>query len=205
MNNRGLPLIAGLVVLVAGCIPVYAPVGDIDKAEPDKSLVGKWTVAKSSGLAGLLEIKALSVTAPEVKGNPKGLMRGVMTSGGRELPMWFFTSTVDKRTYVNVIVASSGDPPVFDEEGAFAKWKKQESKQYFIFQATREGDKLTLDCGNNDAFTALMRESNIKDDSGKHFPYFYTPAGWMAKYLDKTGPDRIFDGSNILVMTREKE
>jgi hypothetical protein len=207
MSRRALWVVFAFAVLSPGCVPVTEPVGDIDKAEPDKNLVGKWTVTKSSGLAAELKIEALAVSAPEVKGNPKGLMRASMNQGGGESPIWFFVATVGKHTYVNGIVGppDGSNLPAFEEEGSYAEWKKGERKRYFVFRTARDGDKLTLDCGNNDTFTKLMKDAGIKDDDAKYLPYFNTPAGWFTKNLDKTAPDKIFDGTNVLELKREKK
>jgi hypothetical protein len=207
MSRRVFLAVLAFAVLSPGCVPVAEPVGDIDKAEPDKNLVGQWSVTKGRGTADKLQIKSLTASAPEVKGNPKGLMRGSMKTSGEETPMWFFTSTVGKHTYVNVIIGATegGQPPTFDEEGAFEKWKKEPTKAYFVIRATRDGDKLTLDCGNYDTFTGLMKEANIADNGRNSLPFFKTPAGWFTKSLDKTAPDKIFDGTNVLELTRDKK
>jgi hypothetical protein len=208
MSRLMLSVLFAFAVLSPGCVPVTEPVGDAEKAEPDKNLVGKWTVTKSRGTAEVLEVKSLTVSAPEVKGNPKGLMKVVMAHKDREAPMWFFTSTVGKNTYVNLAVGPTDGPdmPAFDKGGAFAEWKKGEKKtQYFVSRAARDGDKLTLDCGNNDAFAGLMKDAGIKDDGGQGVPVFDTPAGWLAKHLDKNGPGKIFDDSNALELAREKK
>ena len=206
MSRRVLSAVFAFALLSSGCVPVTEPVGDIEKAEPDKALVGQWSVTKGRGTADMLQIKSLTLSAPEVKGNPKGLMRGSMKTSGEETPMWFFTSTVGKHTYVNVIIgATGGNPPTFDKEGAFAKWEKDATKAYFVFRAARDGDKLTLDCGNYDTLTGLMKDANIADNGRNNLPFFKTPAGWLAKYLDKTGPDKIFDGTNVLELARDKK
>jgi hypothetical protein len=200
-------LLFALAFVALGCVSVTQPVSDIDKAELDKALAGKWSVTKGRGTADLLQIKSLTVDAPEVKDNPKGLMRGVMDQGDRESEFWFFTSTVGKHTYANLILAPShrDEPPKFGKEGAFAKWKKSETKSYFIIRYTRDGDAMTMDCGNYDTFTALMKDAKIKGDGAKYVEFFDTPAEWLAKYLDKTGPDKLFDGTNTLALTREKK
>lgn len=207
MVRRLLPFAALIALFCIGCVPVVEPVGDIEKAEPDKGLVGKWTVTKSGGLAQLLDVKALTVEAPEVKGNPKGLTRGIFNTGDQDTEMWFFVTTVGKAQYASGILGSAdnNEPPKFGKEDVFAEWKKAESKRYFIFQYTRDGDKLTVDCGDYSKFCTLMKDSNIAGDGSKHIEHFNTPTGWLAKYLDKTGPEKVFDGTNRMVLTREKK
>jgi hypothetical protein len=207
MGRRLLPVAALGALFCVGCVPVTEPVGDIEKAEPDKNLVGKWDVTDSRGTAAALNIKSLTVEAPEVKGNPKGLLRVAMTQEGGENNLWFITHTVGKHTYVSLILAPSerDEIPNFSKEGEFEKWNKKETKRYFISHCLRDGDKLTLDCGNLDTFTTLMTDSKIPGDGTKPLEYFRTPAGWLAKYLDKTGPKKIFDGTNELVLARKKK
>ena len=206
MSLRVLALFT-FAVLSPGCVPVTEPVGDVDKAEPDKNLVGKWAVAKARGTPEILEIQSVTVSIPEVKGNPKGLMHASMNQKNGEHPIWFFTTTVGKHTYVNLIVGPTGNGklPSFDKEGAFAEWEKAAKKEYFVCRLTRDGGKFILDGGNNDAFTRLMKESDIKETANSDYRSFETPAGWLAKYLDKTGPDKLFDGTNDLALTREKK
>ena len=198
------PVLAAVALVGVGCVPVTEPVGAVEKAEPDKELVGKWTVTKSVGLADAFRLKALTIDVPDVKGNPKGLMRAVMKSDD-EKPIWFFITTVGKHTYASVILKDDPDRSDFTKEGGFADWKKATGKQYFIFRYARDGNELTIDCGNNDTFNALMSDSKIKGLGAKPIEYYETPAGWLAKYLDKTGPEKIFDGSNALMLEREKK
>src|SRR5262245_28397449 len=99
MVRRLFPLFA--VGLVAGCVPVTEPVSDIDKAEPDKTIVGKWTATKANGFAASFKTKAVTIDVPDVKGNPKGLMRFIESSSKPNVPelvSWFYTSTVGKHT-----------------------------------------------------------------------------------------------------------
>ncbi len=204
MSRRSLLLFA-FAVLAPGCVPVTEPVGDIDKAERDKALVGTWSVTKAKGLAGVFSIRTVIVDAPDVKGNPKGLMRALWDE--KDSDLWFFTSTVGKSAYMTVFVGSgNGDkPPVLHKEGEYAKWKKEEVKRYFVFRYERDGDALTIDCGNYETFPKLMQDAKIKGDGSKHIEYFATPAGWLDKYLAKSGPDKVFDGSNVVVLKREKK
>ncbi len=191
-------------LLSTGCVPVTEPVGDIDKAEPDKTLVGTWTVTDATGLSKQLDIGGLTVDAPAVKGNPKGLMRAVLKQQSDDL--WFFTTTIGKGTYVNFVIEPAGaDVPKFGTEGGFAKWKEVARKRYFIFKIVRDGDTLTLDGGGENAVPAVMREAKIETDREKFLPSYVTPVGWLAKYLDKTGPNKIFDGTNTLTLKREKK
>ncbi len=199
--SRYLPLFAA-ALLGGGCVPVTEPVGPVEKAEPDKALVGKWAVKKINGLAASFAVESIGITAPEVKGNPKGLMRGSMND--ERDPMWFYLTTVGKYTYANVIVGGGDDEPNFDKEGAFAKWEKSTKKKYFVFRVARDGDKMVLDCGNNETFTKLMKAANVVDDGAKHVPFFHPPAGWHTKTLGKDGPDAVFDKSNRLEVVREK-
>lgn len=190
-------------LLSAGCVPVTEPVGAVEKAEPDKKLVGKWTVARGKGLAGMLNVSALEIDVPVVKGNPKGLMRNAEND---KAPLWFFTAAVGKHTYANVVLsANGGESPKFDKEGTFAEWKKGENKQFFVFKYALDGDALVLDAGNLDTFKVLAKDNMFDDDGGKHIPFFKTPAGWLAKHLDKSGPAKIFDGTNVLELMRDKK
>jgi hypothetical protein len=201
-------VVVGFAVLVSGCIPVTEPLGEIDKSEPDKALVGEWSTLNRRGAADFLRVKSLTVDIPEVKGNPKGLMRGFMAQADKKVDteVWFFTTAIGKHTYATILVGStaSQELPLFGNEGDFAKWRKEKGKQYYIFRYTRDGDRLTLDGGNLDSFMALMKDAKIKSDGSNHFiKYYETPAGWLAKYLDKTGPDDLFDGTNKLVLARQ--
>ncbi len=84
--------LTAFVALSAGCVPVTEPVGDIDKAEPDKALVGEWNDNRTDQVFCVIDV-------PEVKGNPKGLMR--MKWVGHST--WFYPTTIAKHTYANVI------------------------------------------------------------------------------------------------------
>jgi hypothetical protein len=203
--HRLTPLLAA-ALLASGCVPVTEPVGDVEKAKPDEPLVGKWSPSKGGAIVSVFDIKSLAVDAPAVKGNPRGLMRAVWAGDGQEDELWFFPASVGKNTYVNAILgpADGVAAPDFGKEGGFAKWQKQEQKRYFVFRYTRDGDALTLDCGNADTFSKLMKAEGIRDDGAKSLPFFYTPAGWLAKYLDKTGPQKVFDGTNVLKLKRAK-
>lgn len=193
----------GTALGAVGCVPVTEPVGAVDKAEPDKALVGKWAVTGGSGLADATKPTSLTFDVPAVKGNPKGLMREAGAGGDA---IWFFTTKIGKHTYASIVLEPDGTrSPKFDKEGAFEKWKADADKRYFIFKYALDGDRLKIDCGSTDKFPALMRDEKFDDTDGKHVRFFKAPAGWLAKRLDKTDPAKIFDGSNALELKREKK
>jgi hypothetical protein len=206
MSRRLLTLLV-FAILSPGCVPVTHPVGDVDKTEPDKTLVGKWTTTDGDGIPKALEVKAITVDAPAVKGNPKGLMRAILTQDGRDTELWFFTATVGKHTYVSLILSENDNdlPPKFNKEGDFAKWKEQTKKYYYVYRYASDGDRLTLDSGHNEKFDALMKDAKIESDGGQSIKFYDTPAGWLDKYLDKTGPAKLFDETNYLKLKREKK
>jgi hypothetical protein len=200
-----LPVLAASALVAVGCVPVTEPLGDIEKAKPDKELVGKWTVTKGKGFAELFKTEAVVIDIPEVKGNPKGLMRGVMKQE-KDNDLWFFVTTVGKHTYANVIVESKdngADFLQFQKEGAYEKWKTDAAKHYFVFKYARDGDALTIDCGREGEFAAIADAAKI-NKSGSPITFYATEAGWLAKYFDKNGPEKIYDGSNALELKREK-
>lgn len=117
MRRYFLPFAVALAAY--GCVPVTEPLAPIDKAEPDKDLVGKWAVKKSKGqLVQLFEFDALEVSAPAVKGNPKVLMRWSTTGKAETLTAWFYLTTVGKDTYASILLPeASGQALSLDEEG----------------------------------------------------------------------------------------
>ncbi len=102
--------LVGLPVLLSGCVPSLEPLSDVSKAEPDKRLVGDW--AKPG------EKTRLRIDVPEVKGNPKGLMRAADPS--KEKPgagdtAWFFVTKLNQDTYINLLLdLSKKDSPFAD-------------------------------------------------------------------------------------------
>lgn len=207
--SRPLAVLFAFAVLSPGCIPVTEPLGDVGKAEPDKILIGKWSVIKGHGTVDLLKAKTLTIDAPDVKGNPKGLMRCVTkwVVADEDTTLWFFPTTVGKHTYASVLLGARGDePPAFHTEGSFAKWTKEAEKRYLVCRYARDGDTVKLNWGNDAVFRRLMQDAGIKEGAGeKAIEYYPTPAGWVAGYLEKTGPDKLFDGTNLLVLAREKK
>jgi hypothetical protein len=197
------PLVVALVACT-GCVPVTEPVGAIDKAEPDKALVGTWNRVQDDKPTG----ETVTVDVPEVKGNPKGLMRSTQTCPGTKPNVnWFFTATVGKHKYVNFFGAREGSAPDFSDEGAFEVWKQSKKRAaYRVFHYTVKGDDLRIDAANPDALEKVMSElkwANISENSGD--PLYETPAGELAKYLDKNGPDKLFVCKDEWKYKREKK
>jgi hypothetical protein len=205
MFRRVAPLLLA-TLCATGCVPVTEPVGNIEKAKPDAALVGKWTTTDSNGTSKALDVKTITVDAPAVKGNPKGLMRSKTKMTGSESEIWFYLSTLGKETYANLLLVSGKDrsPPDFSEEGNFAKWQKDDKKEFFVARVTRKEDALTIDFGDYDVFGQLMKNAKIPDDGIKPLPTFLTPAEWLDKYLAKTGPEKVFNGTNKVVLKRKK-
>jgi hypothetical protein len=193
--SRWLLGLLALTVLSSGCVPVTGPVGDITKAEPDKNLLGDWN-GKTS----------LTITVPEIKGNPKGLMRVVSREGeqGEPSTLWFYTTTIGKHSYANIILAQGRglEGVQFDKDGAFAKWQKEPMKVFFIFRYKRDGEKLVVDGGNEKVVEKLMETEKIERLDNT---FYKTPAGWLTKYLEKNDPDTIYDESNANKYARAKK
>ena len=187
MSRRTLLFVLAPALLV-GCVPVAEPLGDVDKAEPDKRLIGTWQMTGAQDY---------EIDVPAVKGNPKGLMRAV----GNRMPdepansFWFHLTAIGKHTYATIYLDQEADGKFADfrSEGAFAKWQKGTNRRYFVFRYTLDGDRLTVDGGNDKAVEKLMADERIE----KAGSYFKTPVGWLAKFLDKHAGDAIFDGSNV--------
>jgi hypothetical protein len=197
-------VLAAFALLTPGCIPVTEPVGDIDKAEPNDALLGNWQEAKGESWV---------VDRPEVKGNPKGLMRLRAVEKGKKPEnagdkdtLWFFTTTLGKHTYANVLLGS-GTWPYFEfakcgKEGEYAAWTKSDKHGYGIVR---------LELGTHDGkgwgtvwragvhpdggeIKKLMSANRI-DKSGE---FYQTPAGWFAKHLEKNGPGELFSWDLML-------
>ena len=180
----------GLVaVLLSGCcVSVTEPLSDPDKAEQDKRLEGKW----ENGAI-------IVIDSPAVKGYPKGLMRAVYQATADPPPekavFWFFTTTIGKDTYATVYTNAD-----FREEGAFEKWKKGD-RRYEICRYKLDEEKLTIHFGDDNATKKLMQAEKIEDAGS----YFKTPPGWLAKYLEKNGPETLYDGTYKAEWVRAKK
>jgi hypothetical protein len=190
-----------IAVLLPGCVPVTEPLSDPDKAEPDKRLLGKWQRGD--------EIQCCEIDSPAVKGNPKGLMRAVY-DGRADDPQnafWFFTTMIGKHTYATSYLEPGEALKCADfrKEGAFEKWNKGKDRRYFIFRFMLDGDKLTVDFGDKQAMTKLMQAEKIEGMDIKRMLYFKTPPGWLAKYLEKSGPEPLYKGADVQKWQREKK
>jgi hypothetical protein len=185
------------LLLASGCVPVTEPLSDVTKAEPDKRFLGKWN-------------NSLVVDIPDVKDNPKGLMRAVWTRQNKKdsEELWFFVTKIGKDEYINLLVDERAwpDQGSFAKEGEFARWQKSRQCGYLIGKYKFMKDTLVIDAGSEDAFTDLMtRESFTGWKSNWRYrglKYSSMPAGWMTKYLEKTGPAAIFDGKDLIEYKR---
>ena len=208
-----------LAALGTGCVPVTEPLSDVEKAEPDKALVGSWGVVPDpKAKPDPPEAKGIKISVPGVKGNPKGLMcaeflgvapdqnpvgvkgnpKGLMCYGGdtddSKEGIWFYTTKIGKYTYANIIMMTKKDDFVqFGDVGAFASWQKDPDKRYWIFRYTIDGAKLTVDGGDAAIVKGVMNGAKIERVGRDEF--YKTPAGWLASYFDKSGGDKIYDGT----------
>jgi hypothetical protein len=198
-----LPLLCAAAALLAvGCVPVTAPLGDPDESEPDKKLLGKWTVTKTSGVLDQFYVASVEIDAPEVKKNPKGLMRATTDSQG---PLWFYAASAGKHRYAVVCAGQPGEKqPQFDKKKAFAEWQKGKPV-YWVFRYTLDGDALTLDIGDYNVVQRQFDAAGIASDGGKYFRVYSPTADWLAKLYAKDDVDKVYDGTNVLKLTRDKK
>jgi hypothetical protein len=188
-----------LPLLFAGCLPVTAPLSDVAKSELDKRLIGTWQRVGQQNQMAVVDV-------PVVKGNPKGLMRAVY-NGMEDDPsnaFWFFTTTIDKHTYMTAYVEPTDNGIKFADfrkEGAFAAYTEAKVQRFFIFRYTFDGDGVNVDGGGREAVKNVMAAEKIASADG-----IYQPApGWLAKYLAANDPDKIFDRTNVQEYTRVKK
>ena len=183
------------VLLAAGCVLVTEPLSDVNKAEPDKDLVGKWLKNASSP-------DDLVIDHPAVKDNPKGLMRVTTGTAGQASVIWFYCSTVEKKTYVNCLAdrAANGGSPPLEKPGEFAKWEKSKTRGYVVMQYTLSGDDLTVDVGEEKAVEKAFAAAGFEKEKDK---YYRTPDGALAKYL-ATDADKVFNGQGKATYKRAK-
>jgi hypothetical protein len=202
--SRSIPVLLVLATFTTGCVPVTDPVGDIDKAEPNRALIGSWRDREQ-------EPRLWVVDRPEVKGNPKGLMRLRVVGKGEKLEdlkptdaLWFFTATAGMHEYANML-AMSNKPKKLDwepdlaREGDYDKWARHPQRGYWVGHFTIKGPIATLDYGNLNAFKSLMKKENFPEIG----EFYKTAPGWLAGYLEKNGPAGIFDsGKGTQTLTR---
>jgi hypothetical protein len=193
-----------LAVSSAGCVPVTDPVGDINKAEPNQALIGSW---RDNEQAPRLWV----VDHPEVKGNPKGLVRLRVLERGQKLEdvkskdsLWFFTANAGEHTYANLLVLANTPKkvewePDFTRPGQYDEWTKHPQSGYFVARLAVKGPVVTLDYGNSDAFKALMNKQNFMEIG----EFYKTTPGWLTTYLEKNSPTGIFNsGKGTQTLTR---
>jgi hypothetical protein len=204
--SRVIPLLT-FAILSAGCVPVAEPVGDIDKAEPNQALIGSWRDQEQMP-------RLWVVDHPEVKGNPKGLMRVRVLEKGEKLEdlkpreaLWFFTASAGKHTYANLLVLSNRPKkaewePDFAREGEYERWTRHPQHGYWVGHLSIKGPVVTMDYGNLEAFKALMKKENFMEIG----EFYKTTPGWLTTYLEKNGPAQIFDsGKGTQTLTRVDE
>jgi hypothetical protein len=190
MSRRALALIA-VVVLLPGCVIVTQPLSDPDKAEPDKALFGRWV---SDG-------KHQEIDCPAVKGHPKGLMHCKDDGSG----FWFFTTSIGKHTYWTICLEDPGKCADFGREGAFERWNKGEDRLCHIALAELDGDGLTVTYAERETVKEIMAAEKIPAvESPRGETYFRTAPGWLAKYLEKHGPKKLYGGGHVEEWRREK-
>jgi hypothetical protein len=186
-------------LLFTGCVPVTTPLSDPTKSEPDKELIGKWKLIKSTG-TGMSPM--FTIDAPVVKGNPKGLMR----HSENDRSLWFVITKIGKHNYATIFIGANRAKEDTDnqftnlsEEGDFEKYMKREDQSYWIMNYVIEGDKLIIDVGNLATTIEIMRRENFN----KKNDYYNTPKDWLANNLKKD-PKKFFDGENTVTYEKLK-
>ncbi|MBM3981893.1 MAG: hypothetical protein FJ304_16800 [Planctomycetes bacterium] len=161
------------------------------------ALVGTWN--DSDGKA------VLKIDAPVVKGNPKGLMRWTFTESKNEKSIWFFVATVGEEKYGNLCLSTDDSKGALDfsKEGAYEKWTKTKTRAYVVFHYTTGKDQISLNFGNEKAFKAIATEAKLKKVTESSDVYV-TPAGWLDKYLDMNGREKVFPNDDAKKFTRSK-
>jgi hypothetical protein len=196
MFRRLIPLVA---ILSGGCVPVTEPLTPVEKAEPDKALVGTWKRTDTNG--------QLRIEADPGAGNPKGLMKFVTINGDREEPIWVHLSKIGKERYGSAYMDGSFKDFAFADfgrEGAYEAWKKGEGKWYMVFAYSVEKDELQIDPGDKDTTEALMRKEKFPTDRIAKIAY-RAPADWLAKKLEKDGKEFLFKDGTAWTFERVKK
>ena len=186
-----------VIVLLHGCVKVLEPLSNPGKAEPDKGLVGKWKMTSASGnLSRLTLDKGYEIGRPAVEDNPKGLMRAMYDGQADDPTFWFFTTKIGKDTYATLFIDAD-----FSKAGAFEKWNEKDERRYHVFRYVLDGDKLTIDGGDDEAMEKLMQDDSIP----RRYGFFDIPEAWLAKYLEKNGPKTLYNRKNVQEWRRLKK
>src|SRR5262245_37943773 len=112
-------------------------------------------------------------------------MRNTNLTKKKEPPCWFFTTRLNQETYVNVLIdrEKAGNFIDFGTEGTFARWQKAPGRGYMILHYAVNGNELTLNFGDEDAYKALVKKIQGFEWNSGEFPE--GPEGWLAKHLTK--------------------
>jgi hypothetical protein len=199
MSRR--PLVILLSALLSpGCVPVAEPVGDIEKSKPDKTLIGTWALAERP------ERPVVRIDlAPEVKENPSGLMTETDVESNQGKTLFFFVSTIGKHSYANFCFerGSGNGLARLDKEGEYRRWSRSPDRRFCVIHYVVEKDSILINSGDTEAFKGLMR--NEKFESVDKDTHFKIPAGWLAKYLEKNGPEKLFPEAEAKRLIRVKK
>ncbi len=188
---------AAVASALVGCVPVTEPVGDLESAEPDVSLIGTWTHegGKKDNIV---------IDVPKVKGNPKGLMRVNFreNSDGKPSAHWFFVTAVGKEKFGNACVELEDEDTgwvYFEKEGAYPKWAKGKGRAYLVFRYSVDRESIIVNFGDERETKKIMKTQGIEATSAN---VFKTPAGWLGNYLKKSGANTLFAAAQSKKLTR---
>ena len=188
------------VMASVGCIPFSQPLSDPAKAEPDKELIGTWNLEKA---AEGFEPGDYTVEMANGKMAPKGLM--VFKKGNSTYV--FYVSEVGEFTYTTLLFVDTLSKPFLVDE-AYKTWSKQVKKEYDISRYVIKNDELIIRFSSYTADidyrkTLRMYNITILNGFGTAGPWI-TPAGALADYLKKEGPDVLFPKESVVLKRIKK-